>query len=1150
MSHKTFLFKDLVDLERLQGMFENYAASTGYKIGILSYPGQEMLISTGWKDLGSRFKSFQLVTGDSLNPGKHPYTADNARHRVCIRESPDGYLEGIAPVLVDGTLMASIFMSAPETSARPDGEDPDADESSPADDRSFQSALAFLSEMAAMLGDQGLAELRLRRTSRKLEKSEATFKSLVEHLPQRIFIKDLNSNYVTCNQIYAGDVGLTPEEIPGKTDFDLHPEELARKYRRDDHRVITQDVPLELEEKYSRGDSSLWISTTKVPYRDEAGNIIGVLGIFQDITRSKEQQAELKYKEQLLKNIVDTQSELICRFLPDGTLTYVNPAYCRYFNRDEQDLLGRVFLPMVHDDDLQYVQECFSSLGPDRPEITYQHRIRLPDGQIRWQEWTDRAFIDEQGKVFEYQAVGRDITEHRQAVNSLQESEQRYRGLVESQNDLIVRVDPDNRLTYVNDTYCKVFGRTREELLGSSFTPLVHEEDIEDTLKAMEDLKTPPYRAQMQQRAMTVDGWRWIHWEDSAVLDQQGRIVEIQGVGRDITDLKKAQEDLQQSEKNFRLIFENSPVGMATHEILLDEHGRPVDYIFLDANPAFETHTGLSAQEVTGRRATEVLPGIENSSFIDTYAQVAFSGKTANFQEFSPPLNRHFMISAYQMAHGQFAASFIDITELEKTRRELVRAKEAAEAASQAKSTFLANMSHEIRTPMNAILGFAQILERDSTLGPDHARHVQSISRNADHLLSILNDILDMSRIEAGQIEHNPRDFNLHQTFEDLELMFIPRAVSKGLELTFEKNGSLPRAGHADPGMLRQIMVNLLGNACKFTSQGEVTFRISAEKNSEACGTGQGGFTLNVQVQDSGPGIDPEEMDRIFDPFHQGGRDPGEGGTGLGLPISRKYARIMGGDLSVSPHTEKGSLFCLQVPVQQATRPVEDGKPPSGRVQSLPADMAPVLVMVVDDKKDNRSMLVELLRPLGFETVEAADGREALDLFQERCPQAVLMDIRMPGMDGYQAIKSIRQVAGEQGPFIVAVTAFAFQQDREAALAAGADEYLSKPFQPEDLFRLLGQGLAIEYVMSDTRQDQPQGLYQEKMLPADLDPETISKMCSALEEGDVRLLKELISSIRKKHPQTSDTMMEMAERFDYIQLETMLDQARSGQNRE
>jgi PAS domain S-box-containing protein len=463
----------------------------------------------------------------------------------------------------------------------------------------------------------------------------------------------------------------------------------------------------------------------------------------------------------------------------------------------------------------------------------------------------------------------------------------------------------------------------------------------------------------------------------------------------------------------------------------------------------------------------------------------------------------------------------------------------AAALANQAKSIFVANMSHEIRTPMNAILGFAQVLERDPSLSAGQAEHVRIITRSGGYLLTLINDILEMSKIEAGQITVNETAFCLHDLLDDLALMFRSRAETKGLQLLIDWDESVPRYVTADEGKLRQVFVNLMGNAVKFTEKGGVAVRVRADAVAGTIVGRKAGLLLLAEVEDSGPGIPNEDINRIFDAFQQAATGVKVGGTGLGLAISRRFVDLMGGRLTVESQVGKGSCFRLEILLERAQELTRLEEPVSQRVVGLQPGSGPYRILVVDDIADNRTLLLVLLRSVGFEVAEAINGVEALEVFERWSPHAVLMDMRMPVMDGYEATRRLKATAAGSVTPVIAITASAFEDDFERVMATGIYAHLRKPLRSEDLFEVLGKCLNLHYVLADEEsavQGHPNLAQLSAKSLAALPRELIGAMRQAVNECDVARLTELIASVEQLDAAAAHGLQALADRYDYTRL--------------
>ncbi len=393
---------------------------------------------------------------------------------------------------------------------------------------------------------------------------------------------------------------------------------------------------------------------------------------------------------------------------------------------------------------------------------------------------------------------------------------------------------------------------------------------------------------------------------------------------------------------------------------------------------------------------------------------------------------------------------------VEQRTDELRRAKDAADQANRAKTVFLTNMSHEIRTPLNAVLGFAQLLLRDDHLTEQQRRQVETIDHAGDHLLSLIDGVLQLAKIEAGHQSLADAAFDLWALLDDVEDLFQPRAHDKDLRLAFERDERVPRFVRADAGKLRQVLTNLLSNALKFTVHGGVQVRLTVSAPLARC--------LIVEVTDTGPGIGPDEMPRVFEKFEQTetGRASGQG-TGLGLAISRQLVRLMGGEIGVSSQRGRGTVFRFEVPIQTAGSEEVAPTPPSRQLPRLAAGTPARRVLVADDVEDNRELLGELLSAAGFETRSCADGAEALAVFQAWKPDLILMDVRMPVLDGLACIRLIRADPEGRAVKIICVTAGALEDKQRAAREAGADGFIRKPIRDAELFARVRTLLGVSY---------------------------------------------------------------------------------------
>ncbi len=403
--------------------------------------------------------------------------------------------------------------------------------------------------------------------------------------------------------------------------------------------------------------------------------------------------------------------------------------------------------------------------------------------------------------------------------------------------------------------------------------------------------------------------------------------------------------------------------------------------------------------------------------------------------------------------------------QLAQQQKALEVAKDAAEAANNAKSLFLANMSHELRTPLNAIMGFSQLMQQDTQIPQRQRDNIGIINRNGSHLLLMINDILEMSKIEAGKTVLASTGFDLYQFLNELQQGIQLKADAKNLQLLFQYDSNVPQYIQADEGKLRQILLNLLGNALKFTQVGQVGLSVVVSKPPEVPANSKN-IGLRFTVTDTGPGLNAEEVDLLFRPFFQSSDHQNDSGAGLGLAISRKLAYMMGGDITVDNTQGEGSIFHCEVWVQTLSEQEVTSAPSlhhQTKVTGILGSQTAYRLLIVDDNADNRLFLSETLSLPGIDLREAQDGKQAIHQNANWLPHLILMDVRMPVMDGLEATRRIRQTQSQNHPHIIALTANAFEKDRQTALAAGCDDFIAKPCSPSQLFDRVGQLLKIEF---------------------------------------------------------------------------------------
>ncbi len=668
------------------------------------------------------------------------------------------------------------------------------------------------------------------------------------------------------------------------------------------------------------------------------------------------------------------------------------------------------------------------------------------------------------------------------SLAALRESEARLRQITENIGDVVwLRSDDNARLLYISPSYEAVWGRSCQSLFEhpDGFIESVHPSDREWVEAAFERYDAVgPF--DLEYRIVRPDGeTRWVRVRSTPIRDEHGEVIRHVGVATDVSERHRAEAARYAVEEQQRLLILHATSGMAIHELIYDAHGRPADYMFDDVNPAFETYTGLRGRNVLGMRASEVMSDADGPLFLDVYGEVAATGVPATFEYYMEVPRRYFAVNAYRIASQRIVAVWTDITERKRAQERLQEANlnleaamaratqmaREAEAANQAKSEFLANMSHEIRTPMNGVIGMACML-LDTDLSERQRHCAEVIYSSSESLMTILNDILDYSKIEAGKMNLDVADFDLQDLLDECAQTLALRAHEKRIEFVCSADPDVPDRLRGDATRVRQILINLAGNALKFTETGEVVVRVR-RADERATGDAPSGdanarhVLLTFSVRDTGIGISEDKQKMLFQKFSQldASTTRRHGGTGLGLAISKQLVELMGGEIGVRSKEREGSEFRFTLPFEEQRESTEDPEQRSRR-----SALRGARVLVVEDNDAARELLCARLASWGMRVDGVPGGtdalRELIHARKERDPYRVaLLDMQMPGMDGEYLGRLIRGDESLNDTQLIMLTPFGSLGESSYMREIGFYGCLTKPVRHRELVSVLAHAV-------------------------------------------------------------------------------------------
>jgi PAS domain S-box-containing protein len=1004
-----------------------------------------------------------------------------------------------------------------------------------------------------------------------LRARNALLNSILESTPDFIVVKDREGRYVAINSNAANFLGKPSEEIIGKDDLELLPN-AAREIMAKDRQIMATGITETYEEDISPDENPTTFLTTKAPWRDNQGNIVGVIATTRDISDRK--QAEQKLRETLemldlasdaiiIRDMDDriiywnqgaeklygwTKAEVVGQYIHtfletvfptpletvlaeffeqgswEGELHHTTrdrrhiivgsrwtlqrdgegkpcaqleinndisdrkqaedaikqseeryrsliaatsqmvwtadaegrspdlPSWRAYTGQTEAQMVGLGWLDAIHPDDRERTNQVWMEAVQTRSLLEIEYQIRGADGNYRYFQVRGVPILNEDGSIREWIGTCTDIHDRKQAEDAIKQSEERYRSLIAATSQIVWTADDEGRCPDLPSMRAYT-GQTEAEVVGLGWLDAIHPDDRQRTNQVWLEAVQTKSLYEIEYRLRGADGnYRYFQARGVPILNEDGSIREWVGTCTDIHDRKQAQDAIEKSEERYRSLI------AATSQMVwtADAEGRAPDL------PSWRAYTGQTEAEMVGLGWLEAIHPDDRERTNQAWMEAV---QTKSLYEIEYQIRsadgnyRYFQVRGVPLLDEdgsirEWIGTFTDIHDRKQTEIVQAQAREAAEAASRAKSEFLANMSHELRTPLNGIMGYAQILQRSKFLNEEERSRINVIYQCGSHLLTLINDILDLAKIEAQKVELMPTDFHFPAFLQGVAEMCRIRAEIKGIHFHFPSSPELPIGIHADEKRLRQVLINLLSNAIKFTDRGSVTFIVSFATEGK----------LRFEIRDTGSGIAQEQLQAIFQPFEQvGDRRRHTEGTGLGLAISQRIVELMGSTIQVQSEINVGSIFWFDVNISQADEWVKTSQiDDRGQIIGI-KDRQPKIV-VVDDKWANRSVISNLLSPIGFEVSEANDGQQGWEKILEVQPDLIVTDLLMPELDGFELIKRVRESENFKDLIIIVSSASVFETDQYRSLEAGANAFIAKPVQATELLQNLQQYLELEWV--------------------------------------------------------------------------------------
>jgi PAS domain S-box-containing protein len=953
--------------------------------------------------------------------------------------------------------------------------------------------------------------------------SEIYLQQTLEYVPVAIAIFDQQMRYLACNRRWLEDNNLT-DDIIGRSHYEIFTD-IPQEWQQIHQKCLLGAIERREEVAYPRADGSVdWLSWSIRPWYTANGEIGGIMLFSQNITDRKKSEIANKHNEERYRSLVTATSQVIWVVPADGKVTTDNPSWREFTGQTYEEFVGWGWLEVIHPDDRLVASQTWETAVKTGNPYAVEYRLKRYDGEYRHMLVRGVPVLEADGTIREWVGICNDIHDRKEAEVALRENNALLRSILENTPDFIVVKDCQGRHVALNSNLANFMGKSIQEIIGKDDTELLPLDIAHEIMAKDQEVITTGKTLTYEEGFFDGEIYHTFFTAKVPWQDAHGNILGIIATTRNISALKEAEQALRRTLEI---------VDSASDSIIIRDINDRITYW----NRGAEILYGWNKEEVIGQYIHTFLQTVFPKPLETVLSEFLEQGHWEGELHHTTRDGRQIIVAsrwtlqrdAQGQPHTQLEIN-TDISDRKQAELALAQAKEAAEAANRTKSEFLANMNHELRTPLNGILGYAQILQRDPATTPKQQKGLGVVYQCGTHLLTLINDILDLSKLEVQKMDLYPQDFHFANFLNTTVEICRIKAEQKGIAFNYH-TVNLPTAVHADDKRLRQVLLNLLGNAVKFTDFGGVTFTVEALSNEQ---THTALNRIRFQVEDTGIGIPKEKWQSIFLPFEQAGkRDRNIEGTGLGLAISQQIVQLMGNSIQVHSTPGKGSCFWFEVDLPTAdwlSQPASSNQKVIGYLGERRK------ILVIDDRPENRAVVMGMLAPLGFKMSQADDGQAGLDLALQMRPDLIITDVMMSMMNGLEMTRRLRQLPDFALTPIIASPASLSQVDMQEALDAGCSSFFPKPLEFNGLLGELQRHLELQWIHEiapQTSQASTEVVSSpELVVPSS---QELTKLYQAAQDGFMSDIQQEANRLKQLNPlyaPFANKLLELSHKFD------------------